>query len=261
MGKIRSWLLRFGKAAWSALGWQRTVLVAVVTYISTYWDRFVVWVSDYIPSGLYVQIFQVPGWAIAVVVASALLAFFLVLRIMPHIKIEFDPENVECVHQIGNEPRKIFRVKVTNIGTNAIYCSGYLTKVTRTGVNAGLTGPLPLTFAPAEDGKDALRKLIQPEVSAHLDIGLAAAPATFAPATEFNPQYNVRIGRIVEQRMFINRGEYDLQITVTSDNAGAEKIDLILNLTNDWKTITISSKPHLISRLFAALEAKRRTHS
>jgi hypothetical protein len=110
MGKIPRWLVRFGNAAWSALGWQRTVLVAVVTYISTYWDRFVVWTSDYIPSGLYLQIFQVPGWAIAIVVA----------------------------------------------GTTAIYCSGYLTKVTQKGVNAGLTGPLPLTFAPAEDGKDAL---------------------------------------------------------------------------------------------------------
>jgi hypothetical protein len=245
------WAIRFGKAFWSALAPAPTFWVAVVTTGSLWWDSAFQFLAPYLPTRLYSWLFTIPSWVVPTGVALVGLIILLILRITPKIELYYSDTDSECAHQIGSEDRKLFRVKVSSLGSKGIYCSGYLTAVERDGINAGLLGPLPLTFAPGYIGKDALRKLIQPDVPAFLDIGYVGQQGQFCPASEFDPVRNTIILRTADMHIFDERGKYELKIVVTSDDAGSASIKLLLNLTNDWKTTTIEAPRSRIGSLFS----------
>lgn len=246
MRRFTDWCVRFAKAIWRALGWRHALLTAAVGYGASYWDWLVQRSIDYVPPGVFLVLSAIPGWLAGITTAAVMLAFFLAIRSMTRVKLEFEDSDPGCVVDVqysgGGPWGRFFRLKVSYLGMGSAYFSGFLAKVEQHGRSVGLTDSLALTFAPAEDGKGALRKLIYDGVPARLDVVAVMQGGPCFPCTEFDPSRGDRVIPNSCRGLFSATGDYELQVVVASDDGASENLALLLHYTGDWKTTWVEKR-------------------
>lgn len=244
MRELISWCVQFARAAWRALGWRCAVLVAAVTYLSTWWDWAVQRSIDYVPPDVFLALSDIPGWMVATNVAAISLAIVFALGLMPKVKLEFEETDPRCVVAVkypNGAAVRFFRLRVSYLGVGTAFCYANLASVEKDGRDANLPEPVPLTFAPAEDGKHALRKRLGDGIPANLDVAYVVETGRFLPATEFDPEKGGRVVPDWATGFFDVPGEYKLRVVVSADELASEHLDLIAHVTGAYDTTTVEA--------------------